>query len=942
MRRIPPPAILLALLAALGLSGAARAQEVPAGPLLPGPHRNAPAAPDVLLGFPLGERAAHPEQILNCFRAWAAAAPDRVRLESIGRSHEGRELLVAVISAPENLARLAEIRAGFARLADPRGLGAGESDRLLANLPAVAWMGYSIHGDEMSGADASLAVGWQLLASTDPATAEMLRRLVVVIDPCMNPDGRERILSMIEQSAGTVPSFDGSSMHRGRWPWGRGNHYLFDMNRDWIGGTQPETRARWKAILSFHPQLMVDAHEMGGEDTFLFYPQAAPHNPNLPQRQRAWHQRFAAGAAAAFDARGWTYYTREWADAWGPFYSDAWAGLTGATGILYEQASTTGLPLRRPSGRILTYREAVAHQAVASWANLLTLSDGAAEARNDWAIQKQRNVAADTPGNERVFVLKSRGNHEREAAFARMLLDQGIELHRANEAFRGQKAVQALGATADEVEFPAGSLLIAARQPMGPAVRSFLDFDVPYDAATLQTEREELERRGSSNVYDITSWNLAHALDLDAWWCDAPQVATTLLTDAPTRDSAILAPPGAAAGQEPVAWIVDGNDDASVSFAARALEAGLAVHWADETFQAAGRSFARGSVLVRRQENEGSAIELAAQVARIAAAASASVQAVATSRAPDEQSADLGGQHFHLLTLPRIALVGNAPVSTDSYGHVWHLLDRTIGISFTILDAQYLTSADLRSYNVIVLPEAGGGLRRALEPALEDLKSWIAQGGTLIACGSASAALTQGRLELGATVLREDALEDLPAFARAAAREAAARAVKVDAEAVYGAPAEAAAPEDAEEPSAPHEDEEEWASRFAPQGVMLRGLVDMTHWITAGAGDEMPVFVAGSEVYLSQAPVETPVRLAPAAELRLSGLLWPEARARLAESAWLTVESRGSGQIILFAGPPGFRGFHLASARLFANAAVFGAALGASPPAPGLSGSDLR
>ena len=347
-------------------------------------------------------------------------------------------------------------------------------------------------------------------------------------------------------------------------------------------------------------------------------------------------------------------------------------------------------------------------------------------------------------------------------------------------------------------------------------------------------------------------------------------------------------------------------------------------------------------MLVRRQENEGSAIEIADRIARIATAASASVQAVATSRAPDEQSADLGGQHFHLLTRPRIALVGNAPVSPDSYGHLWHLLDRSIGISFTILDAQYLSSADLRSYNVIILPEAGGGLRRALEPALEDLKSWIAQGGTLIACGSASAALTQGRLKLGATALREDSLEELPAYARAAARERSARVVKVDAGTVYGAPVEAAAAEAAEEPAAPHEDDEEWASRFAPQGVMLRGLVDPTHWITAGAGAEMPVFVAGSEVYLSQAPVETPVRLAPAAQLRLSGLLWPEARERLANSAWLTVESSGNGQIILFAGSPGFRGFHLATARLLGNAAVFGAGLGASPPAAGNSGADLR
>ncbi len=917
----------------LALPTLAEAQEIPAEPLLPGPHRADLPSPDALLGFPLGSRPAHPAEILRCFRVWAAAAPDRVRIESTGFTHEGRELVAVVISAPENLSHLAEIRAGMARLADPRGLSAADSTRLLDSLPAVAWMGYSIHGDEMSGADSSLALGWHLLASTDPATTELLRRVVVVIDPCMNPDGRERILSMVEQSAGAVPSLDGASMHRGRWPWGRGNHYLFDMNRDWLGGTQPETRARWRAIQSFHPQLLVDAHEMGGDDTFLFYPQAPPHNPHLPTGLHAWQTRFAAGIAAAFDKQGWSYYTREWADAWGPFYSDSWASLNGATGILYEQANTSGMSLQRPSGRVLSYRESVAHQTVASWANLQTLSGAAREARASWAEQRQRNVAADAPGNDRVFVLRSRGNFAREAEFVHMLIGQGIEVRRAEASFSARNAVGAMGGMVDQMEFPAGTLLVAARQPMGPAARAFLEFDTPYDAESLQAEREELERRDNTKIYDVTAWDLPHALDLDAWWCDETQVSSNPLTSAPPRMVGLVAAPGAVAGQDPVAWIVDGDDDASVKFAARALDAGLAVHVSDEPFQAAGRRFARGSVMVRRQENEGTVAEVTARVQGAARAAEAAAHAVNTSRAPDDVSADLGGQHFHLLTRPRVALIGNAPIGADSYGHVWHLLDRSIGISFTILDAQYLSGADLRSYNVIVLPESGGGLRRALEPVAEELKAWMEQGGTLIACGSSSAVLTKGQLGFGSTVLREDALEELETYARAVARERAARDVSASVEAVYGPPsasdAEAAS---ADAPEAPHEDEEAWASRFAPQGVMLRGLVDDTHWITVGAGEVMPAFVAGDAIYLSQAPVETPVRLADEAELRLSGLLWPEARARLANSAWLTVESVGHGQLVLFAGPPGFRGTHLASARLFANAVIYGPALGASPP----------
>jgi hypothetical protein len=133
------------------------------------------------------------------------------------------------------------------------------------------------------------------------------------------------------------------------------------MNRDWMAGTQPETRARWRAIDGFHPQLLVDAHEMGPDETYLFYPQAEPLNPWFPENLIAWQKRYAAGAATAFDAHGWSYYTREWADGWAPFYTDSWGSLTGAVGLLYEQAGISGFPLRRSSGVVMTYRETVHH-----------------------------------------------------------------------------------------------------------------------------------------------------------------------------------------------------------------------------------------------------------------------------------------------------------------------------------------------------------------------------------------------------------------------------------------------------------------------------------------------------------------------------------------------------------------------------------------------------
>ena len=906
-------------------------------PFFPGARYDAAVVtPDSILGQKHGTRLAHHAEILACFRAWAAGSK-RIRVEDFARTHEGRGLVWAAISSPANLAKLDAIRADLAKLADPRNLSDAEAQRILAG-PAVAWMGYSIHGDELSGADAAVALGYHLVASQDADVAKLLDELVIVIDPCLNPDGRERIIGLVEQSAGLTPNLDYASMQRGRWPYGRGNHYLFDMNRDWMAGTQPETRGRWQAVRSFHPQLFVDAHEMGSDDTFLFYPQAKPHNPALPASLITWQERYGADAARAFDERGWAYYTREWADAWGPFYSDAWASLTGAVGILYEQARTSGFALKRDSGRILTYREAVHNQLTASWANLGTLATHRAEVLRDYLANGRANVAAETSGSARMLVVRPHGNLRREEEFLRTLLGQGIEVKAASGAFEARNVERADGTKVDAENFPRGSWLIAARQPARQMVRAFLDFDVSYDKDALRAEREELERKGRSKAYDVTSWSLPHAFALDAAWVDASEVASTAVTSSVLPRPEL---PTELAEPAPVAWVVDGANDDALAFAARALDLGLAVHWADEAFTVAGRKFARGSLLVRRSENSADAAEVFDKVRTAAESARVEVATAPSGRAPDAEQADLGGQHFHLLARPRVALLSNSPVSTDGYGHLWHHLDQRVGVPFSILDAQTLNEYDLRRFNVLILPPAYG-LADVLKPLKDSLASWIENGGTLIACGSSAATLTKGRLGLSQVALRQDALDDLASYRRAVERERAARAVEIDEALVWNGPVES--PSDIEKNDTEKKDEkkddkkvtaedDERARLFSPEGATLRASVNTEAWITSGFEGALPVMVSGSDAFLAKDPVTTAVRLDPTASLRLSGLLWPEARERLANAAWLTVERKGAGQIVLFAAPPAFRGYHLASARLFANAVVLGPGLGASQPA---------
>lgn len=903
--------------------------------------------PDSFLGQQHGSRLARHDEVLTAFRAWAAAS-DRMTLSTFGHTHEGRELVLAVVTSPANHARLESIRGDIAKLADPRGLGGAAADTIVDSSPAIAWMGYSIHGDELSGTDASMAVAYHLIAGQDEDVSALLDDLVILIDPCMNPDGRERIIGMVEQSAGYTPNLDYASMHRGHWPYGRGNHYLFDMNRDWMAGTQPETRARWVAARSWNPQLFVDAHEMGSLDTFLFYPQAEPHNPMLPERTIHWQSIFGDEAGAAFDAQGWSYYTREWADAWGPFYSDSWGSLNGAIGILYEQAATYGSQLRRASGELLTFREAVHHQVAASFANLESLRRHRKDVLADFLANKRRNVAADTEGNDEWLAVRFDGDPTRMAETLKVLAGQGIEYDflARERVMRGAQGAR--GGAEEELTLPKWTLVARARQPQRQVLRAYFEFDPRMELGILTEEREDLERGKGSKMYDLTAWSLAHAFDLDAWWGTVPSIDPAsdfvpapgdggpdwMLSRGPIDTNGV-------ADEDVYGWVVDGHDDSAVVFAARAMESWIQLHASDRDFEVGERTFSRGSLLVRRGEQEGKDVEGIERRLHLAAEESgATVVRISSGRAPGE-GPDLGGGHFDLLCRPRIAVVANAPVSTSSYGHLWHHLDVRLGVPFSIIDAQGFRRADLRRYNVLVLPP--GGLDSILRSAKGQLEGWMRDGGTLVAVGSSAASLTSGRLGLSSVTLRRNALEELDVYERAVARERAASEVEIDLGLLYDEEPSQAPEKEAEddategdsgkarEDDTPIEERDAWMRRFSPSGASLLADADLDHWLTYGCGERLPIAASGSSVFLTKGTA-TPIRFASAPELRLGGLLWPEARERIADSAFLTREGLGRGQLILFAGVPAFRGYHLATGRLFSNALIYGPGLGASQP----------
>lgn len=989
----------------------------------PTPYDADVPAGEALLGYPIGERAASHAEIERCMKAWdgkGANGMARARLFEHGKTWGGRTLYHLVVTSPENLARLDEIRAGHARLADQRGVNEADAQRLAETLPAVAWMAYSIHGDETSGSDAALALAHHLIAATDDATAALLQNVVVVIDPLMNPDGRDRFLKMVAEARAANPNVDDQSLvHSGYWPYGRTNHYSFDMNRDWIYGVAPETRGRIAAVRGWNPNLFVDAHEMGSQDTFLSSPARPPINPHFGERNTRWQTRLGEDQARAFDRYGWRQYNGEWNDNWYPGYSDAWASLRGSIGMLFEQARLAEDGVRRLEGVIVTYRESVHHQAVASMAGLETLRANRAEIMREHAAERRRAISGDGLYPGVAYAFPPTGNAGRERSLLRLLSLQGIEASIADAAFKAD-ATDRMGRATAGREFPKGTLIVSLTQPEARMAAALLDFDPMLGKDFLVSERRELLRFGRSRMYDLTAWGVPMVFDTPAYRLAGPALPSMSKAAAP----APLQSPTTPLPPTTLGWALAGESDASVSAAARLMERGVKCRVVEKPATLGDLALARGSVVVLLRDNEAFQGDVAAALGDTVSDTGIEPRAISTGLGKGDENPDLGSEHFPLLVRPRAAIVSRGLVDPNNSGELWHALDQRLGIRTSVIDAAGLQGVDLRRYNVLILPSSWDSSQ--FQGSMPQIAAWVKAGGTLIAIGSSAGAIASGPAEppsgasgappagygaagpsgggkesLSSVRTLADTLEHLDDYEIAVLREWEARNASVD-EATAAAtltPSEIAYPwENA--PKRPEKEElkkrDQWNSLFMPPtGAFVAARADEKHWLTFGidtSAEAMPIVYTGDTVLMAKGGAQAPIRFgyyvpAPpkpdpkpdadaggksenaeakpgakpkegekkgegdkpekpartsagwaslpegqALHLRMSGLLWPEAAVRLANSAFVTREGVGAGQVILFACSPTFRGATLGTERVLGNSVVFGPALGASAP----------
>ena len=911
-------------------------------PILDGNYIQTITKPDTILGFEVGTRVASPLQITNSLMKWADES-NRLQIVEYARSHEDRPLFAVYISTPENLANLESIESNILLLSDSRKINDRQAKEIIDSLPAVAWMSYSIHGNETSGADAALASIYHLIASEDKDVLEMLDNMIVIIDPLMNPDGRDRFAKSLEQYRGTAPNVDDQSLlHSGDWPYGRTNHYFFDLNRDFYFLTQPETKGRVALINKWRPQLMIDGHEMGPQDTFLMGPPREPINKNIDLDIKKWGDVFAEDQAKAFDDRDWRYYTGEWFENLYPGYSN-YSEYRGSVHILYEQSRMAEDGVRRPEGTVQTYKESVHHMYISTMANLKTLQLNSKEMYKDYWDGRKYNVSSQSEYANKYYVILPTDNLGRLSTFISKLEAQEIKIYRNTNPIKVSNIINQIGDTEEEYIIPKGSLIVPNRQPDAPLIAAILEFDAKINDSVLIEERQKVLKNGSSVMYDATAWNLTMMYGLPA-----------ITINQPIRDNLVpweIQKTNEFLNTDAIGWSVNGNDDRSVAFAARLMEQNINVRILDKETKLLDQVLTRGSVFVTKVDNPKND-KLLSIINSTLLDLKISASSVLTGYGKGDLP-DWGGEHFRLLTKPQIALLGQSNFNSYDVGSSWWTLDKNLGIRHSQINSSFITYADLRRYNTIIMPD---GNRVLSDKELEVLNDWIKQGGTLIAHDNSSSIIT-GKNGLGSVLKIQDSLDRSIDFDIDLQREWLADKDNIDFDQVNSNTLNYKTdyPWDVDKRTITDEElirRDNWQSKFMPSGAFVAGRVDNTHWLSFGTPDILPILYSKQPVLMTSNRAEAIVRIGliepnngseikqlnwstiPADHditVRMSGLVWPEASEKIANSAYLTREQIGNGQLILFSGQPNFRGSTKGTSRLWLNAVVYGAGLGTTP-----------
>ncbi|WP_273276893.1 M14 family zinc carboxypeptidase [Maribacter polysiphoniae] len=648
-------------------------------------------SPSEFLGYELGTQFTRHHEVVDYYQYLAANTPDRLQLLEYGKTNERRPLLLAIVTSVENMNNLDNIRE--AHLKSTTGEGT-TSDK------AIVWLSYNVHGNESASTEASMQTIFDLLTHK----RAYLEHTVVLIDPCINPDGRDRYVNWYNQHKNTPNNMDPNSKehHEGWWN-GRSNHYMFDLNRDWAWLTQIESQNRLKVYNKWLPHVHVDFHEQGIDSPYYFAPAAEPYHEVITPFQKEFQTTIGKNHAKYFDANGWFYFTKEVFDLLYPSYGDTYPIYNGGIGMTYEQGGSgrAGLGIITQIGDTLTLKDRIAHHITTGLSTVEVAGKNAEKLNEEF-----KKFYTHKDYTYKSYVLN--GNADNIEALTELLYKHEIEYGQGKAAtIKGFR--YGTGKTGSMITDP-NSLIVSTDQPKSTLVK------VLFEPTTKLSD---------SVTYDITAWSLPYAYGLKAL-ASQSLVPKTPYTRKKTHQQTL--------DKNAYAYLTEWHSFKDARFLAELLENKIKVRHSYKPFSLEGKSYDRGSLIIAKGDNKNNPLFLES-LGRIADKHNISLTAVSTGFV--ESGKDFGSHYVQMTKKPKIAILSGKPTSTLQFGEIWHYFEQQLHYPITVIDSDYLGRVDLPEYDILILPNGRGYKSYLDEYKMADIENWISNGGKLIAMGGA-------------------------------------------------------------------------------------------------------------------------------------------------------------------------------------------------------------
>jgi len=674
-------------------------------------------SPSEFLGYELGTQFTRHHQVVDYYQYLAEAVTDRMQLTEYGKTNEKRPLYLAFISSKENMQNLEAIRTNH--LESTSGNSNAEK--------AIVWLSYNVHGNESVSTEASMQTIYDLLTKK----SEYLQNTIVIIDPCINPDGRERYVNWYYENKNAPNNIDPNSKeHHEGWLNGRANHYMFDLNRDWAWLTQVESQQRLKMYNQWLPHVHVDFHEQGVDSPYYFAPAAEPFHEVITDFQREFQVTIGKNHAKYFDENGWLYFTKEVFDLLYPSYGDTYPMNNGAIGMTYEQGGSgrAGLAITTSIGDTLTLGDRIAHHYTTGISTVEVSSKNAARLNSEFQkFYRKRDFKYNS------YVLN--GDADKIDALTKLLDQHKISYGSPSKGtFKGFNYGTGKMGSVNTTE---KSLVISTDQVKGTLVKVLF---------------EPNAKLSDSLTYDITAWSLPYAYGLDAL------AAPGSITESPYQKENITN----VLDKNAYAYLTDWNSMKDARFLADLHKAKIRVRVAHKPYVSDGVRHKRGSLIITKGDNKNNK-NFIAQLDSLAAKHNKQLTSTKTGYVDDGK--DFGSRYVQMLDDVKVAVLSGGPTSTLRFGEIWHFFEQQLNYPVTVIDADYLDRVNLSTYDVFILPGGRGYKKFFTEKRVDKFKRWVSNGGKLITIDGAIDGLT-GNDAFGADVkkVEKDSTKNLRAF----------------------------------------------------------------------------------------------------------------------------------------------------------------------------------